>query len=95
MNIRYNSDPDTGMPHIFQHGISESDVMDVLRDPIEARPGSNGSTVLIGRTFAGRILRVIVLFDEDGKGVFVITAYDVEGKPLSRLRRRMRRKGHP
>lgn len=44
----------------------------------------------IGRTEAGRYLRVIYV-PEPG-GVFVITAYELKGKPLFAYRRRMRKR---
>lgn len=93
MNIRFNIDPDTQQPHIYGHGVSESEVSDVLWHPLENRAGAEGSRVLIGRTRAGRMLRVIVSFDDDGEGVFVITAFDVQGKPLRALKRRLKRRG--
>jgi hypothetical protein len=49
--------------------------------------------VLVGKTWSGRFLRVIVAFDDDGQGCFVITAFDLTGKPRKALRRRMRRRG--
>lgn len=56
------------------------------------RPGSEGSRVALGQTRSGRYLKVIYAPDEDRAGVFVITAYDLVGKPLQAYRRRMRRK---
>jgi hypothetical protein len=93
LNIRYNIDPDTQQPHIHGHRVFESEVEDVLRFPLESRRGGNDSTVLLGRTRSGRLLRVIVAFDADRTGVFVITAYDLQGKPLKALRRRLRKRG--
>jgi len=93
MNIRYNKDADTGLPHIYGHNVSEHEVEDILRRPLENRPGDRSSRVLLGRTKHGRYLRVIVSIDWDGQGVFVITAYDLRGKPLKALRRRMKKRG--
>ena len=56
MDIRYFVDPETGSPHIYEHGVTEDDVEDVLRRPIEERPGRDGSRVAVGRTEAGRYL---------------------------------------
>jgi hypothetical protein len=61
VNIRYNIDADTGLPHIYRHNVSEHEVEDVLRGPLENRPGERSSRVLIGRTSQGRYLRVIAL----------------------------------
>lgn len=59
MDIRYFLDPETGSPHIHRHGVTEEDVEDVLRRPIEDRPGREGSRVAVGRTETGRYLRII------------------------------------
>jgi hypothetical protein len=49
--------------------------------------------VVIGKTRAGRYLRVIYVPDPEPGSVFVITAYELRGKPLFAYRRRLRRKG--
>jgi len=48
--------------------------------------------VAVGQTLAGRYLKVIYVRDSSGDSVFVITAYDLAGKPLKAYRRRQRRK---
>jgi hypothetical protein len=95
MNIHYQIDADSGLPHIYGHNVSEREVEDVLRGLLENRPGERSSRVLIGQTRQGRYLRVIVSIDWDGQGIFVITAYDLQGKPLKALRRRMKKRGQP
>jgi len=92
MDIRFHIDPETGQPHIFQHGVTEEEVREVLRSPGEDRPGEEDSRVAIGQTGAGRYLKVIYARDAVGDSVFVITAYDLTGKPLKAYRRRRRRK---
>ncbi len=91
MDLRFYLDPETGEPHLALHGVSEEEVEDVLRDPVEDRAGREGSRVAIGATVAGRILRVIYAPDPGGRSAFVITAYDLRGKPLAAFRRRQRR----
>jgi hypothetical protein len=93
MEIRYNRDADTGLPHIYAHGVRETEVEDVLNHRLENRPGRKDSRVIVGRTRAGRVLKVIAVPDEDGSGVFVVTAYDLTGKALAAFRRRMRKRG--
>ena len=56
-----------------------------------ARVGK-GSRVALGRTAAGRYLRVIYVPDPEPDSVFVITAYDLGPKAKRALRRRRRRK---
>lgn len=91
MDVRFYVDPETGEPHIYGHRVTEEEVADVLRNPGEDRPGSEGSRVAVGRTRAGRHLRVIYI--PEPEGVFVITAYELSGKPLVAYRRRRRRRG--
>jgi hypothetical protein len=91
MEVRYYLDSATGLPHCRSHGVSESEIEQVLARPGEDRPGRDGSRIAIGQTEAGRYLRVIYVPDEGSDSVFVITAYDLRGKPLTAFRRRMRR----
>ena len=67
--------------------------MDVLASPSEDRSGRDGSRVASGRTSGGRYLRVIYVPDQEPDKVFVITAYELRGKPLAAFRRRIRRRG--
>src|SRR5260370_18807904 len=39
MEVRYFRDPDTGLPHIYNHGVTEAEVLQVLRKP---GPGDRG-----------------------------------------------------
>ena len=93
MNVRFYLDPETGEPHIYNHGVSGDEVEDVLRAPGEDRPGREGSRVALGQTRAGRYLRVIYVPDPEPQRVFVITAYQLSGRPLAAYRRRRRRRG--
>ena len=61
-------------------------------DPGEDRPGREGARIALGRTASGRYLRVIYVPDLEQDSVFVITAYDLTGKPLAAFRRRRRKK---
>ena len=92
VDVRFYVDPATGEPHLHRHGVSEAEAQQVLAGPVEDRPGVEGSRVAIGRTRAGRILRVIYVPDPDGEGLFVVTSYEVTGKLLAAFRRRRRRK---
>jgi hypothetical protein len=92
MKTRFYLDPVSGLPHIHNHSIEELEVQDVLERPGEDRPGYEGSRVAIGQTSNGRYLRVIYVPDPEPDSVFVITAYELKGKPLMAYRRRRRRK---
>jgi hypothetical protein len=92
MKIRFYLDPQTGLPQIYKHGVKESEVKQVLTRTGEDRPRREGSRVAIGQTQSGRYLRVIYVPDPEPNSVFVITAYELHGKPLIAYRRRRRRK---
>ncbi|HEX4340581.1 MAG TPA: DUF4258 domain-containing protein [Polyangiaceae bacterium] len=92
MDVRFYRDDETGEPHILGHGVSEVEVQQVLEKPGEDRSGRDGSRVAIGQTRAGRYLRVIYVPDPIPDSVFVITAYELRGKPLAAYRRRRRKK---
>lgn len=92
MGIRYFIDPETGLPHIYRHDVTEENVEVVLRRPIEDRPGREGSRVALGQTVTGRYLRVIYVLDPIPDSAFVITAYPLGWRALRALRRRRRRK---
>ena len=83
---------ETGLPHIYNHRVEEREVREVLLRPGEDRPGEEGSRVVLGQTRAGRHLRVVYVPDPEPDSVFVITAYELRGKPLKAYRRRRRRK---
>jgi len=92
LNVRYYIDPKTELPHIYGHDVDEREVEEVLSNPGEDRPGREESRVAIGRTSGGRYLRVIYAPDPEPNSIFVITAYELRGKPLIAYRRRKRRR---
>ena len=92
MEIRYYIDPDTVQPHIHGHGIREEEVEQILRGRGEDYAAKRQSRMKLGQTEAGRYLQVIYVPDDDGEGVFVVTAYELRGKAKKAYRRRQRRK---
>ncbi len=72
MNIRFNTDRETGLPHIYKHGVNVDEVEDVLLYPGEDRTGSDNSRVAIGQTRAGRYLRIIYLRDPQPNSVLCL-----------------------
>jgi uncharacterized DUF497 family protein len=92
LRFRFLRDRDTGMPHCLRHGVTEEEVKQAFRDIRENRDGSENSRVAIGHTYGGRILRIIYVPDPKPESVFVITAYELIGKPLRAHRRRQRKK---
>ncbi len=93
MDVRYYHDSETGQPHIYGHGVTEPEVEYILDHPGEDELCSGDSRQALGQTAAGRYLRVIYVPDEEGPGVFVVTAYPLAGKQLKAFRRRQRRRG--
>lgn len=92
MEVRYYRDPETGLPHIYGHGVTEAEVEWILAHPGEDSACSGGSRQALGQTVGGRHLRVIYVPDKEGEGVFVVTAYPVAGKQLKAFRQRQRRR---
>ena len=92
MHIRFYIDPTTDAPHIHDHGVAEEEVIEVLEKPGEDRAGREGSRIALGQTASGRYLRVIYIPDPEPDSVFVITAYELIGKPLAAYRRRRKKK---
>jgi hypothetical protein len=71
--IRFFIDVETGLPHIYEHNVSEDEVRDVLRNPFQEFEGRRNSRVAFGQARGGRFLKVIYSRDDDGIGIFVIT----------------------
>jgi len=93
MEVRYYRDPETGLPHIYDHGVTEGEAEWILAHPGEDEPSAGGSRQALGQTVDGKYLRVVYVPDEEGDGVFVVTAYPLAGKQLKAFRRRQRRGG--
>jgi hypothetical protein len=72
--------------------VAEEEVIEVLEKPSEDRAGREGSRIALGQTASGRYLRVIYVPDREPDSVFVVTAYELSGKPLAAYRRRRKKK---
>jgi hypothetical protein len=48
MDIRYYEDSDTGLPHIYGHGVEEHEVEEVLRGDGDDIPGREDSRIKVG-----------------------------------------------
>jgi hypothetical protein len=73
MELRFWMDPETGLPHILVHGVTEQEVWQVMSRRAEDFPGARGSTISLGQTTAGRYLQVVYVPDKVGDGAFVVT----------------------
>ncbi len=92
MELRFWLDPETGLPHIFEHGVTEEEVREVLSRTGEEFPGRDRSRIRLGQTHAGRYLQVVYVPDTVGDGAFVVTAFDLTPKAKRAFRTRQRRK---
>ena len=92
MQIRYHIDPTTGLPHIYEHEVSEQEIEDILGQPLQDIRGRDDSRISIGQTRDGRYLKVIYVPDPVPDSVFVISAYELGSKAKRAIRRWRRRK---
>jgi len=92
MELRFWNDAESGLPHVYDHGVTEDEVRQVLSRPGEEFPGTDESRIRLGQTEAGRYLQVVYVPDASGDGIFVVTAYDLTPKAKKAYRRRRRRK---
>ena len=86
------NDPETGLPHIYDHGVTEDEVHQVLDRPGVDYPEPRNAKARLGQTEAGRYLKVVYVPDKDRKSAFVVTAYELRGKALKAYRRAKRRR---
>jgi len=92
VRIRYYIDPATGLPHIYEHDVSEPEVEAILERPLQDIHGREDSRIAIGQTQQGRYLKVIYVPDPVPYSVFVVTAYDLGLKAKRAIRRKRRKK---
>lgn len=92
MELRFWNDPETGLPHLYAHGVTEEEVRQVLSRPGLDYPEERNARVHLGQTAAGRQLKVVYVPDKGAESIFVVTAYELRGKALKAYRRAKRRK---
>jgi len=92
VRIRYYIDPATGLPHIYEHAVSEREVEAILERPLQDISGREDSRIAIGQTEGGRYLKVIYVPDPIPQSVFVVTAYELGPKAKRAIRRKRRKK---
>ncbi|HLX61683.1 MAG TPA: hypothetical protein VKX17_10410 [Planctomycetota bacterium] len=90
MELRYCINEFTGLPHIYDHGVSEEEVEWIIANAEFEWHGNGDSIVAIGRTPGRKLLKVIYVPDEDNEGAFVITSYRPTRKEVLAHNRRMR-----
>jgi hypothetical protein len=93
VNVRYYLDPETDLPHIYGHGVSETEAEYIIKHRREVIRGRNDTLIALGQTAHGRYLQVVYSPDPDGDGLFVLSAYPMHGKHLKAYRKRRRKRG--
>ena len=82
-------DSDWSADHIAAHGLTLDEVREaILEHPYWAAPGREGTTLIYGRTYAGRYLLVVAI-DEGGEA-FIVTARDMTDAEKKTFRRKAR-----
>jgi hypothetical protein len=81
-SLRFHRDAETGLPHIYQHVVTEDEIRQILAPPGAEFAGQSDSRIALGQTIAGRYFEVVYVPDDDGAGAFVVTAYPLVGRAL-------------
>jgi hypothetical protein len=92
MELRFWIDPDTDLPHIYNHDVTEDEVRHLLGRRGLDYPDRGRARSRLGQTSAGRHLKVVYVPDPGGRSAFVVTAYELRGKALQAYRRAIRRR---
>jgi len=88
MNVRFFIDPETDLPHILKHGVTEEEAEEVVLDPVEDQRTRGDARIARGKAGSGRFIRVVYSEREDG--LLIITAWAMDGNELKAYRRRNR-----
>jgi uncharacterized DUF497 family protein len=96
MRMHYNDgmfkavrDSDWSADHIAAHGVTLDEVREaILERPYLAVPSRDGTTLVYGRTYAGRYLLVVAIADADE--AFIVTARDMTDAEKKTFRRKAR-----
>jgi uncharacterized protein len=73
--IHWTDDSET---HIARHGVTPEEVEESTQQPFYTMPGHDGTTLLFGRTHAGRHVLVVLSKSGDGRW-YVVTARAMTG----------------
>ena len=77
--------------HIASHGVDWSEIDEALEPPTVGDWVQNGALRVLGTTYEGRYLAILVSPDEGADTVFVITARDMDDDERRRFRTRGRK----
>ena len=80
---------DWSADHVAAHGVNLDEVREaILERPYWAAPGREGTTLIYGRTYAGRYLFVVAI--AEGEEAFIVTARDMTSAEKKTFRRKAR-----
>lgn len=86
MELRWHPSSET---HIARHGITWDGAAEAVLPPVLTRPAERSGTVkLLGVTFAGRHLALILAPDPGGRTAYLVTARDMTGTERAAYRKR-------
>lgn len=68
---------DASEAHIARHNVLPAEVEEAARKPYLAFPGRNDTTIVLGKTFAGRYLMIVTAEADDGR-TKVVTARNMD-----------------
>jgi hypothetical protein len=82
-------DSDWSADHVAAHGVTLDEAREaILERPYRAAPGRGGTTLIYGRTDAGRYLFVVAI--AEGEEAFIVTARDMTSAEKKTFRRKAR-----
>jgi hypothetical protein len=80
-------DSDWSASHVAGHGVTLDEVREaILERPYWTVPGREGTTLIYGRTYAGRYLLVVAI--AEGGEAFIVTARDMTSSEKKTFRRK-------
>ncbi len=80
---------DSSESHIARHQVMPEEVHEAAQRPYHTYPGREDTTILLGRTIAGRYLFVVLAEAEDGRK-FVVTAREMTAPERREYQRKAR-----
>jgi hypothetical protein len=82
-------DSDWSADHIAAHDVTLDEVREaILERPYWSVPGRDGTTLIYGRTYAGRYLFVVAIAEDEE--AFIVTARDMTNPEKKTFRRKAR-----
>lgn len=82
---------DASIEHVARHNVSAAEVEEAVEHPYWTFPGREDTTVLLGRTYAGRHLTVVLADCQVLDGAhYVVTAREMTESEVRTFKRRIK-----